>query len=221
MLRKAPLEIASPDTNITASIIWLHGLGADGYDFEPIVHELNLAHIRFILPHAPEMPVSRNNGYVMPAWYDLYGTTGLVKEDEKGIRFTQTYIETLIESEIAQGIPSNRIMLAGFSQGGAIALQTALRFDQPLAGVLALSTYLPLNTMLHAEAHANNRRIPVFLAHGTFDDIIPLATCQQSLAVLKNEDYPVDYHEYPMAHSVCQAEIHDIKQFLAVNLPTN
>lgn len=208
----APL-IIQPEY-FTASIIWLHGLGADGYDFEPIVDRLGFKHIKFILPHAPEMPVTRNNGYVMPAWYDLYGTTGLSQEDETGIRKTQAYIDGLIAQEIESGIPSERIAIAGFSQGGAIALQTALRYQSQLAGVLALSTYLPLNESLASELSPANQTTPIFMAHGTVDDVIPLATAQQSHAILKAQGLSVDFHEYSMAHSLCEAEIEHIQQFL-------
>lgn len=214
MHHQPPLELVDISTDITASILWLHGLGADGYDFAPIVKRLNLPHIRFILPHAPEMPVTRNNGYVMPAWYDVYGLTGYGREDESGIRQSQTYINTLIEKEIARGIPSERIVIAGFSQGGAIALQTALRFPQKLAGVLALSTYLPLKSSLKTEAQAANKTIPIFMAHGTFDDIITLETCKNSLSVLQEAQFLVEFYEYPIAHSVCEQEIVDIQQFL-------
>jgi phospholipase/carboxylesterase len=203
----------------TASVIWLHGLGADGYDFAPIIKRLNCPHIRFILPHAPEMPVTRNNGYVMPAWYDVYGLTGFTKEDETGIRQTQAYIESLIANEIRRGIRPEKIAIAGFSQGGAIALQTALRFPQALAGVLALSTYLPLRGTLHTEAHAANKPTPILMAHGSFDEIITLETCQNSLKILQEENYPVEFYEYPMAHSVCEQEIADIQAFLDKILP--
>ena len=181
---KPPLELItnSNANKIDASIIWLHGLGADGYDFEPIVQQLlqqpNLPNVRFILPHAPEMAVTRNNGYMMPAWYDIYGVTGNSKEDEAGIKTSQNYINALIQKELDKGIASERIVLAGFSQGGAIALHTALRYPQRLAGVLALSTYLPLKSTLAAEAHPANADIPIFMAHGTFDNVISLEMCQ-------------------------------------------
>ena len=218
MQYKTPLEISTA-TNVSASVIWLHGLGADGYDFAPIIKRLDCPHIRFILPHAPEMPVTRNNGYVMPAWYDVYGLTGFTKEDESGIRQTQAYIESLIANEIARGIAATKIAIAGFSQGGAIALQTALRHPQTLAGVLALSTYLPLRATLHTEAHAANKNTPIFMAHGSFDDIITLETCQNSLKILQEENFPVAFYEYPMAHSVCEQEIADIQTFLDNVLP--
>lgn len=212
---KPPLELSSNNTTkINASVIWLHGLGADGYDFEPIVEKLDVPNVRYILPHAPEMPVTRNNGYIMPAWYDLYGLTGNSQEDENGIRTTQQYINSLIENEINRGIASERIVIAGFSQGGAIALHTGLRYSKKLAGILALSTYLPLKTKLATEAHLVNAGIPIFMAHGIFDDIISLDMCKLSLNTLQNNHFSVDWHEYNMAHSVCVEEINDIRAFL-------
>jgi phospholipase/carboxylesterase len=189
-------------------------LGADGYDFEPIVEKLDVPNVRFILPHAPEMPVTRNSGYIMPAWYDLYGLTGNSQEDENGIRTTQQYINSLIENEINRGIASERIVVAGFSQGGAIALHTGLRYPKKLAGILALSTYLPLKTKLATEAHLVNAGIPIFMAHGIFDDIISLDMCKLSLNTLQNNHFSVNWHEYNMAHSVCVEEINDIRTFL-------
>ena len=212
---KPPLELSSNNTTkINASVIWLHGLGADGYDFEPIVEKLDVPNVRYILPHAPEMPVTRNSGYIMPAWYDLYGLTGNSQEDENGIRTTQQYINSLIENEINRGIASERIVIAGFSQGGAIALHTGLRYPKKLAGILALSTYLPLKTKLATEAHLVNAGIPIFMAHGIFDDIISLDMCKLSLNTLQNNHFSVDWHEYNMAHSVCVEEINDIRAFL-------
>ncbi len=212
---KRPLELSSNDASkINASVIWLHGLGADGYDFEPIVEKLDVPNVRYILPHAPEMPVTRNSGYIMPAWYDLYGLTGNSQEDENGIRTTQQYINSLIKNEINRGIASERILLAGFSQGGAIALHTGLRYPKKLAGILALSTYLPLKTKLATEAHLVNAGIPIFMAHGIFDDIISLDMCKFSLNTLQNNHFSVDWHEYNMAHSVCVEEINDIRTFL-------
>jgi phospholipase/carboxylesterase len=212
---KPPLELSSNDASkINASVIWLHGLGADGYDFEPIVEKLDVPNVRFILPHAPEMPVTRNSGYIMPAWYDLYGLTGNSQEDENGIRTTQQYINSLIENEINRGIASERIVVAGFSQGGAIALHTGLRYPKKLAGILALSTYLPLKTKLATEAHLVNAGILIFMAHGIFDDIISLDMCKLSLNTLQNNHFSVNWHEYNMAHSVCVEEINDIRIFL-------
>ncbi|MBA3695764.1 MAG: alpha/beta hydrolase fold domain-containing protein [Methylotenera sp.] len=202
------------DSNINASVIWLHGLGADGYDFAPVIQQLDLANIRFILPHAPSISVSINNGYVMPAWYDLYGLTPGSAEDQVGIRASQNYINSLIKMEMDKGIPTSRIVLAGFSQGGAIALHTALRYPQKLAGILALSTYLPLKSTLDTEAHSANAAIPIFMAHGTYDDVISLETCKISLNLLQNRQFSVSWHEYNMAHSLCLEEIDDIRDFL-------
>lgn len=201
-------------SKINASVIWLHGLGADGYDFEPIVAALNLPNIRFILPHAPSMPVTINNGYVMPAWYDLHGTTIGSIEDEAGIIQSQHYVNTLIEKEIMLGIPAEKIVLAGFSQGGAIALHTGLRYPQKLAGIMALSTYVPLKNKLELQAHQANKQIPILMAHGIFDEIISLATCQISLKLLQDLQYSVTWRQYDMAHSLCAEEIDDIRRFL-------
>lgn len=221
MVHKHPLELINHNIDVSkidASVIWLHGLGADGYDFEPIVQQLLqpdcLPNVRFILPHAPEMPVTRNNGYIMPAWYDVYGITPISKEDEAGIQASQRYINTLIQHEIARGIPSERIILAGFSQGGAIALHTALRYPQKLGGVLALSTYLPLHKKLPAEMHIVNASTPIFMAHGIFDEIITLDMSKASRDLLQSCQYFVNWHEYRMAHSVCMEEIADIQTFL-------
>jgi len=208
------IEIVSQQ-KINASVIWMHGLGADGNDFVPVVEMLDLPHIRFILPHAPYRNITRNNGYEMRAWYDIYGLTPISREDAIGISESQLAIEALIAQEIKRGVPANRIVLAGFSQGGAIALHTALRYAQSLAGILALSTYLPLKDKLAAEKSSANQQIPIFMAHGVHDDIITMDTCKTSLAVLQAESYAVDWHEYPMAHSVCMPEIADIKQFFA------
>ncbi len=208
-----PIEISS-NQNINASVIWMHGLGADGNDFVPVVEMLDLPHIRFILPHAPYRNVTRNNGYEMRAWYDIYGLTPISREDATGINESQLAIEALIAQEIKRGVPANRIVLAGFSQGGAIALHTALRYPQALAGVLALSTYLPLNSLLAAQKSTANQQTPIFMAHGVDDAIITMETCKASLAILQAQSYRVDWHEYPMAHSVCMEEIADIQQFL-------
>ena len=199
-----------------AAVIWLHGLGADGHDFEPIVPELRLPRelrLRFIFPHAPAMPVTINGGMRMPAWYDILQLGG-GREDEAGIRASEGRLRALVEGQKETGIDPKRIVLAGFSQGGAIALQTALRFSEPLAGVLALSTYLPLAATVEGEAHAGNRKTPIFMAHGLYDDVIPLARAEQSRAKLAAMGYPIDWRTYPMAHSVCAPEIGDIAAFL-------
>lgn len=203
----------------TANILWFHGLGADGHDFEPVVQMLNLPHIKFILPHAPYRPVTLNNGYEMRAWYDIFGLQPDSPQDEVGINSMQATINSMIEAEIARGIPSHRILLAGFSQGGAIALHTATRFDQPLAGVLALSTYLPLKTQLQEKQHVANQQLPIWMAHGRQDSVITLSTAQSSRQALESAGYNVEWHEYEMPHSVCEEEVNDIREFLLRVLP--
>ncbi len=198
-----------------ASIIWLHGLGADGHDFEPIVPELKLAKpLRFVFPHAPARPVTINQGMRMRAWYDILQFGG-GPEDEAGIRASQRKIEELISEEKEKGLPAAKIVMAGFSQGGAIALQTALRYPERLAGVLALSTYLPQAASLQSERSPANQGIPIFMAHGSYDDIIPLRRAEESRKLLEAAGYPVEWHEYPMPHSVCAEEIADMAAFLA------
>lgn len=207
------LEICTGKT-VDASIIWLHGLGADGYDFESIAAALNLANIRFVFPHAPYRSVTLNNGYEMRAWYDLYGLTLDSQQDEAGLRQSQSEIEALISIEKSKGVLPGRIVLAGFSQGGAMALHIALRYPERLAGVLALSTYLPLKSTLGDEANIANHKIPIFMAHGSFDTVITPAIAQASLETLMKNGYRPIWHEYPMAHSVCDEEITDIRLFL-------
>ena len=222
MIYKAPLELVSnqheSNLKVNASVIWLHGLGSDGHDFEPVVQKLNIPNVRFILPHAPEMAVTRNSGYIMPAWYDLYGVTGSSKEDEDGIKNSQHYVNSLIQKELDRGIAAERIVIAGFSQGGAIALYTALRYPKKLGGVMALSTYLPVKTKLATEANPTNAATPIFMAHGVFDDVITLDMCKISLQTLQSNHYSVSWHEYNMAHSVCMEEISDIHGFLKQRL---
>jgi phospholipase/carboxylesterase len=196
--------------NPVAAVIWLHGLGADGHDFEPIVPELRLAKpVRFVFPHAPIRPVTINMGMRMRAWYDIFQFGG-GPEDQAGIRASQQLVEKLIESE-----KSRKIVLAGFSQGGAIALQTGLRYPERLAGILALSTYVPLASALESEASPANRDIPIFMAHGEFDDIIPIRRAEASRELLVRLGYEVEWHSYPMPHSVCAPEIAEIAKFLA------
>ena len=204
--------------NPVGTVIWMHGLGADGNDFVPVVKELGLPEslpIRFIFPHAPMRPVTINAGQVMRAWYDIIEISSAERKvDEAGIRESQHAIEALIEREIARGVPANRIVLAGFSQGGAIALQTGLRYNQGLAGILALSTYLPLAASLAAEASSANRSIPLFMAHGEQDTVIPISIAESSVKELRRNGYKVDWREYPMAHSVSMGEITDIGAWL-------
>jgi phospholipase/carboxylesterase len=206
-----------PTTPATAAVIWLHGLGADGYDFVPIVAELKLPAtlaVRFVFPHAEPRPVTINNGFVMRAWYDIKGLSREGNEDDAGIRASEQVVRSYIEAEIARGIPSSRIVIAGFSQGGAIALQTALRYDAPLAGVMALSTYLPLRTSLAAEASAANRAIPILMCHGTQDGVVAPQMGEWSRDVLMQLGYRVAWRTYPMQHSVFLEEIEDISRWL-------
>jgi phospholipase/carboxylesterase len=205
------------DPRPTASVIWLHGLGADGYDFVPVVRELeNLGApaARYVFPHAPTRPVTINGGYVMRAWYDIYGNDLVQREDEAGIRQSQRQVEDLIEREVERGTPRSRIVLAGFSQGGAITLQAGLRQREPLAGLLALSTYLPLAAHFAAERVAASAAIPIFMAHGRSDPVIPLARATASRDVLQTAGYRLEWHEYEMPHSVCEEEIRHIAGFL-------
>ena len=212
-----PIEICGVK-NPSASVIWLHGLGADGNDFVPVVKMLNLPNIRFVLPHAPYQKISMNNGYTMRAWYDLFGLKSNQPQDEAGIEASRTYIESLITQENQRGIANNKIILAGFSQGGATVLHTMARQQQALAGVLALSTYLPLHTKLSTDKTVASLHTPIFMAHGSFDEVITLERCKASLAVLEDNNYQVDWHEYAMAHSVCPQEINDIRTFLLSTL---
>jgi phospholipase/carboxylesterase len=201
----------------TAAVIWLHGLGADGHDFESIVPDLDLPDtlpVRFVFPHAPHQAVTINQGAVMRAWYDVYSLEGVRTEDERGVRASQARIEELIAREKARGTSARRLVLAGFSQGGAIALHTGLRHPERLAGVLALSTFLPLAATLTAEAHAANRDVPIFMAHGLYDPLIPVERAARSRAVLESAGYLVEWHDYPMPHSVCPEEIADVATWL-------
>jgi phospholipase/carboxylesterase len=201
----------------TAAVIWLHGLGADGHDFEPIVPELSLPDapaVRFVFPHAPMQAVSINGGAVMRAWYDVYNLQGARREDDAGVRTSQASVEALIAREKTRGVPAARIVLAGFSQGGAIALQTGLRHPERLAGIMALSTYLPLAATVATEASPANRAVPIFMAHGRHDSLIPIERAVLSRDALQKAGYDVEWHEYPMEHSVCAAEIRDIAAWL-------
>ncbi len=214
MLQTVELETGrSP----TAAVIWLHGLGADGHDFEPIVPELDLPDalaVRFVFPHAPMQAVTINGGAVMRAWYDVYALEGQRREDAAGVRASQSKVEELIAREQARGIPSARLVLAGFSQGGAIALQTGLRHGERLAGIMALSTYLPVASTLAAEASAANRAVPIFMAHGLDDPLIPIERAAMSRRQLEAAGYAIEWHEYPMAHAVCMEEMADVSAWL-------
>jgi len=206
--------------NPAASIIWMHGLGADGNDFVPIVGELGLdggPAVRFVFPHAPMRPVTINNGFVMRAWYDVsFGDLeGKSRQaDERGVRESQAQINALIEREEKRGVPAASVLLAGFSQGGAIALHTGLRHPRKLAGVMALSTYLPLAEALPSEGSAANKSTPVFMAHGMFDNVVPLMMGAGSMTFLAGLGYAIEWRQYPMQHSVCPEEIRDIGTWL-------
>jgi phospholipase/carboxylesterase len=206
--------------NPTAAVIWMHGLGADGNDFVPIVQQLSLgekASVRFVFPHAPMRAVTINNGYVMRAWYDvafgdLEGKSR--KPDEQGVRDSEAQIGALIGRETKRGVAADSIVLAGFSQGGAMALQTGLRYPQKLAGIMALSTYLPLAAVLPQEASPANKKTPIFMAHGIFDPVVAHVMGTTSRVTLSGLGYNLEWHEYPMQHSVCAEEVADIGAWL-------
>lgn len=206
-----------PTETATFSLIWLHGLGADGTDFVPIVSELNLPKtlpIRFIFPHAPVIPITVNNGYEMRAWFDVTGFTADAPIDQPGIAKSIRSVEKLIEHEVERGIPTTHIILAGFSQGAAIALSTALLYPKALAGAIALSGYLPLADELLTKASKVNRTLPIFMAHGTEDNILRYDYGKAAYLSLSQAGYSVSWHSYTMPHSVCAAEIHDISQWI-------
>ena len=199
------------------SIIWLHGLGADGHDFEAIVPQLRLtkqAHIHFIFPNAPIQAVTINGGMKMRSWYDILERTLERKVDIAGIYASAAAINALIQQEMEKGIASENILLAGFSQGGLIALHTGLRYGKKLAGIVALSTYLPTLTRLETEAAVANRDIPIFMAHGSLDSVVALQTGKLAFEALKTQNYPIEWHQYAMEHSVCLQEIKEIAAFI-------
>jgi phospholipase/carboxylesterase len=213
------LEVIEAQTgdNPVATILIMHGLGADGRDFVPIAEQLDLSSVgpvRFLFPSAPSIPVTINGGYVMPAWYDILGAELVGREDEAGLRHTQASIEALMAHEVARGIPAHRIVLAGFSQGAAIALMTGLRHRERLAGVAALSGYLPLAGKTAAERSPVNQDVPLFLAHGTRDGVVALPRATATRDALTALGYPVEWHEYPMEHSVSPQEIADLARWL-------
>jgi len=201
----------------TAAVVWMHGLGADGHDFEPIVPELRLPAlpaVRFVFPHAPLRPVTINQGHVMRAWYDIRALAGVRREDEAGVRQSARQIEALLAREQRRGVAPGRLVLAGFSQGGAMALHVGLRYPERLAGILALSCYLPLAGSVAAEAAAANRDVPIFWAHGIHDPMIALAMAEQSREAIAALGYAVEWHRYPTAHSVSAEEIADVARWI-------
>lgn len=209
--------VIQPPTPADASVIWLHGLGADGHDFEPIVPQLGAGiteRTRFVFPHAPMRPVTINGGYVMRAWYDVLDTDITRRADAEGVQDSEEILRAYINAEIASGVPSERIVVAGFSQGGAIALHGSLRYPQRLAGVLGLSCYLPLPSEIAEGLAPANAATPIFMAHGAEDPVIPVTAGKQSCDHLKELDCDVEWHTYPIPHSVCLEEIEDIGRWL-------
>ncbi|MBN8739896.1 MAG: carboxylesterase [Lysobacterales bacterium 69-70] len=203
------------------SVIWLHGLGADGHDFAPIIPELVAPEwpaLRFVFPHAPLRPVTINGGAAMRAWYDIKGTDIASRQDEAGVRESMTQLDALIAREADRGVPAERVFLAGFSQGGAIVLAGGVRHARRLGGVVALSTYLPIDATTAAERSPANADLPVFMAHGSHDPVVPQPLGARSRDILRGLGYRVDWHSYPMAHSVCAEEIADLRQWLGLRL---
>ena len=214
--------VVEPKGHASDCVIWMHGLGADGHDFANLLPMMGFSEnhsVRFIFPHAPVRPVTLNQGHPMRAWYDIFGISASAKQDEAGIHAMNQMIVELIQSQIKGGIASSRILLAGFSQGGAMALFSALSFNEPLAGVMALSTYLPLADMIEACCHTANRKLPIFMSHGQYDGIIPLHFAEGSKNHLLKLGYPVDWQVYPMDHSVCAEELVHMRSFLNQALP--
>jgi phospholipase/carboxylesterase len=219
MLETIEIETAP---NPTAAIVWLHGLGADGHDFEPVVPDIISRRERawrFVFPHAPVRAVTINGGMSMRAWYDILGFDRSAAEDLPGFRATDALVRELIVRERERGIPAGRVVLAGFSQGGAVTLYTGLRYSERLAGLMALSGYLPLEARLETERAAVNQGVPIFVAHGIDDPVLPVGMGVQARDTLKELGYPVEWHQYRMPHSVCQPEIADIRQYLMRVLP--
>jgi phospholipase/carboxylesterase len=216
------IDILTADAPPTAAVIWLHGLGADGHDFEPVVPDIvrrGERSWRFVFPNAPIRPVTLNGGMPMRAWYDLKSLDRRAAEDIAGFWDSDARIRELMAREAERGIAADRIVLGGFSQGGAVSLYTAPRLESRIAGVLALSCYLPLAARLSAEVSAANRQTPIFMAHGRADGVLPLALGTEARDALVKLGYPVEWHEYPMAHSVCPEEIAAIRAFLLRVLP--
>lgn len=214
-----PCVEVEPAGEARAAVVWLHGLGADGHDFEPIVPHLGLpedAGVRFVFPHAPAIPVTINNGFVMPAWYDIREMNLERRVDEAQLRDSARAVAALIEREIERGIPSERIVLAGFSQGGAVGFELALSYDRPLAGLLALSTYFATQNSI--EPNPVNAALPILICHGTRDPMVPEQLGEASYRRLLEMGYPADYRTYPVEHGVDMDEIRDIGEWLTARL---
>jgi phospholipase/carboxylesterase len=212
--------VLSPPAPPTAAVVWLHGLGADGHDFVPLVPELGLDDlaVRFVFPHAPVRPVTLNMGMRMRAWYDIPTVRDLKQQDEAGIRDSESIVLDYLQREIDSGIPPERIVLAGFSQGGAITLHTGLRYPQRLAGLLALSTYVPLAEQFVREARPERRDTPILMCHGEYDPMLPVEMGVWSRDLLTEQGYAVEWRQYPMQHQVCEEEITDIGAWLRARL---
>jgi phospholipase/carboxylesterase len=213
--------VLSPPATATASVIWLHGLGADGFDFVPIVHELGLPDdqpVRFVFPHAPVRPVTVNAGYEMRAWYDIVSFTPEGRADAAGLAEASRRVGDYIRGEVDAGVPVHRIVLAGFSQGGAVALFAGLRHRQPLAGILALSAYLPFPEQLAAEKSAANAEIPILMCHGREDPMVKLWMGTETRDLLSSQGYAVEWRDYPMQHEICIEEIVDVSRWLRARL---
>lgn len=214
------VEIAT-GSNPTASVVWLHGLGADGHDFEPIVPQISwqgAPDIRFVFPHAPVRPVTINGGIPMRAWYDILSLTSARGHDREGIADSVNRVAALLRREIDRGISSRRILLAGFSQGGAIALQLALRFPEPLAGVVALSSYLLFGDRLESQQHESNSALPAFVAHGSSDPVVPISLGEEAARKLEMLGHPVEWRTYPMVHAVCPEEVGHLTAWMQARL---
>jgi phospholipase/carboxylesterase len=213
--------VLTPNVPVQCSVIWLHGLGADGYDFVPMTEELQLPSkmgARFVFPHARQRPVTINNGFVMRAWYDIRGFGLTSAEDEAGVRESDAIVRKLIEQEIASGVRASCIVLAGFSQGGAMALYSGLRYPQRIAGIIALSTYLPLRDALSKEATQPNRDVPILMCHGTRDQVVPEIAGKLSRDLLVGLGYEVEWRSYPMEHQVSMEEVAEIAKWLKERL---
>ena len=221
LIEREDAVLIEPTATARASVIWLHGLGADGHDFAPMVPELGLpkdAGVRFIFPHAPVRPITINNGLAMRGWYDIKSLTKMALQDDAGIRESERIVHGYLDHEIAAGTPAEKIVLAGFSQGGAITLHTGTRYPKRLAGLMALSTYLPLSDKFSAEVKRERKDTPVLMCHGSFDPMLPMALGTTSRDLLKAEGFEVSWHEYPMAHQVCEEEIELIGNWLKQRL---
>lgn len=209
-----PFVEINSSKNPCATVIWLHGLGADGHDFVDLVPQLNLPNVRFVFPHAPVRPITLNSGFPMRAWYDIHGLEFGTREDEEGVHASAKLIDQLIQQEIDNGMPAEKIFLTGFSQGGAMALYCGLRYPKKLAGILALSSYLPVAKTLAHEMSDVNKSIPIFMAHGTQDEIVNIKLAEYSRGFLQQLKYQIDFRIYHMAHSVCADEVRDIAKWI-------